>query len=169
VACAEQTIGYDFLDAGRINPTLRAFLAGVGARLCRPGPNTNDGKFDQSLRTTMKKGLFTRAIAIGAIFGVPGMVSPAWSQASVRLDVPPGYFGIPPPAPQRVGDCPTDCVNFDAGYAWAEEHRIKDLERCVGRARPFVTGCLTYVAELSTAHAENNRDMVHRKKRHHQQ
>jgi hypothetical protein len=75
------------------------------------------------------------------------------SQAGVRLDLPPGYLAAKPsasqatPAARASDDCPTDCVNFDAGYAWAEARRFAVETQCRGRSRPFVEGCMTYVVE----------------------
>lgn len=104
-------------------------------------------------RSSMTKAILTLALLIGA-FGV-GLIAfnrptPA---TSVRLDIPAGYFRAPNPSikmasPIATGnDCPSDCVNFDSGYAWAEKLRLSRPEQCQGRGRPFVSGCLTYITE----------------------
>ena len=73
-------------------------------------------------------------------------------QASVRLDLPPGYLAAKPPAaPQKArrapDDCTSHCSNFDDGYAWARARRLKAEEQCRGRSRAFVEGCMIYVSE----------------------
>ena len=76
----------------------------------------------------------------------------AGQQASVRLDLPPGYLAAKPPAaPQKASasqdDCTSHCVNFDDGYAWARARSFKTEEQCRGRSRAFVEGCMIYVTE----------------------
>ena len=78
----------------------------------------------------------------------------AASQASVRLDFPPGYLAAKPvAAPQKASssstqdDCMSNCSNFDDGYAWAQARSLKAEEQCRGRSRAFVEGCMIYVTE----------------------
>jgi hypothetical protein len=43
-------------------------------------------------------------------------------------------------------DCTDDCVSHAAGYLWAEEHEIENIDHCPeNRSEAFYEGCLTYV------------------------
>jgi len=43
-------------------------------------------------------------------------------------------------------DCTDDCVSHAAGYLWAEEHEIENVDHCPeNRSEAFYEGCLTYV------------------------
>jgi hypothetical protein len=43
-------------------------------------------------------------------------------------------------------DCTGDCVGHAAGYRWAEERGIDDIDKCPDdRSEAFYEGCLTYV------------------------
>jgi hypothetical protein len=43
-------------------------------------------------------------------------------------------------------DCTDECVSHAAGYLWAEEHEIENIERCPeNRSAASYEGCLTYV------------------------
>src|SRR5438067_950727 len=71
-------------------------------------------------------------------------------ETTARLEVPAGYLVPKRPAAAPSGGargsspredkCPSDCVNFDAGYAWAQSRSITIEEGCRGRAKPFVEG-----------------------------
>jgi len=99
----------------------------------------------------MRKTLALLTIAIS----LSAWCAHAGSEAGARLDFPPGYFSAKPAASKSApssasamaDDCPVDCVNFDAGYAWAEERGFAAETQCRGRSRSFVEGCMTYVVE----------------------
>jgi len=43
-------------------------------------------------------------------------------------------------------DCTDDCVGHAAGYRWAEERGIENIDECPeNRSEAFYEGCLTYV------------------------
>ena len=43
-------------------------------------------------------------------------------------------------------DCTGDCVGHAAGYRWAEEREIENIDECSeNRSEAFYEGCLTYV------------------------
>src|SRR5262245_14004596 len=43
-------------------------------------------------------------------------------------------------------DCTDDCVSHAAGYLWAEEREIQNIDDCPeNRSEAFHEGCLTYV------------------------
>jgi hypothetical protein len=98
------------------------------------------------------------AVALAFAWGSPELHAQALG-SGVRLDLPPNYFTSKPSpasklvvpgkahAASREDECGSDCVNFDAGYAWAERHEITGEDRCQGHPLHFVEGCLTYVAE----------------------
>jgi hypothetical protein len=87
-----------------------------------------------------------------------------WGTADtgIRLDVPFGYLAanphpaaptsIPPPSDRasQADQCPSDCVNFDAGYAWAKERGFSAEEQCRGKSEAFLDGCKIFVAEQAS-------------------
>jgi len=44
-------------------------------------------------------------------------------------------------------DCLEDCSGHEAGYAWAEENDIQDIDDCDGNSDLFNEGCQAYVEE----------------------
>jgi hypothetical protein len=93
-----------------------------------------------------------KAPCVLAIIIATASAAYAASQASVRLDLPPGYLAAKPATvPQKANatqdDCTSHCANFDDGYAWAQARGFKTEEQCRGRSRAFVEGCMTYVTE----------------------
>jgi hypothetical protein len=97
----------------------------------------------------MKRGRLLLAVIVAT---APAMTSEAAPQPSVRLDFPPGYFAAKPASPKTDdgaarGDCTSNCVNFDDGYAWAERRKFEKEEQCRGPSRAFVEGCMTYITE----------------------
>jgi hypothetical protein len=95
----------------------------------------------------MRKARLALAIVIAA-----APAAHAAPEAGVRLDFPPGYLAVKPPAaPQKASatqdGCTSRCANFDDGYAWAEARGFKSEEQCRGRSRAFVEGCMIYVTE----------------------
>ncbi len=44
-------------------------------------------------------------------------------------------------------ECTEDCSGHEAGYAWAEEKDIDDLDNCGGKSQSFIEGCQAYVEE----------------------
>jgi hypothetical protein len=86
-----------------------------------------------------------------ALFIATAPAGHAAPDASVRLDLPPGYFAAKPAASQKASsmqdDCTANCSNFDDGYAWAQARNFKAEEQCRGRSRAFVEGCMIYVTE----------------------
>lgn len=43
--------------------------------------------------------------------------------------------------------CTQDCSGHEAGYEWAEEHDIDDVDDCGGNSQSFIEGCESYVEE----------------------
>lgn len=50
---------------------------------------------------------------------------------------------------QNFGDypCTEDCSGHEAGYQWAEENDISDVDNCSGRSQSFIEGCYQYVED----------------------
>lgn len=44
-------------------------------------------------------------------------------------------------------DCTEDCSGHEAGYEWAENNGIYDLDDCGGNSNSFIEGCMSYVEE----------------------
>lgn len=44
-------------------------------------------------------------------------------------------------------ECTEDCSGHEAGYEWAEENGIEDLDDCDGYSDSFIEGCWAYVEE----------------------
>jgi len=51
---------------------------------------------------------------------------------------PQSFFGY---------DCTEDCSGHQAGYGWAEENDIYDIDDCYGNSQSFEEGCYAYVEE----------------------
>lgn len=43
--------------------------------------------------------------------------------------------------------CTVDCSGHEAGYKWAEDHDIDDVDNCVGNSQSFIEGCQAWVEE----------------------
>jgi hypothetical protein len=43
--------------------------------------------------------------------------------------------------------CTDDCSGHQAGYDWAEEHDIDDVDQCGGNSQSFIEGCQAWVEE----------------------
>lgn len=43
--------------------------------------------------------------------------------------------------------CTEDCSGHEAGYEWAEENGIDDMDDCGGNSNSFIEGCESYVEE----------------------
>jgi len=43
--------------------------------------------------------------------------------------------------------CTQDCSGHEAGYEWAEDNGIDEVEDCGGRSQSFIEGCKAYVEE----------------------
>jgi len=59
-----------------------------------------------------------------------------------------GFCAPSPVSARTFGgyDCTDDCVSHAAGYLWAEEHEIENIDHCPeNRSEAFYEGCLTYV------------------------
>lgn len=50
---------------------------------------------------------------------------------------------------QTFGDyeCTEDCSGHEAGYEWAEENSVEDVDDCGGNSDSFIEGCYSYVEE----------------------
>ncbi len=48
----------------------------------------------------------------------------------------------------RGRECTVDCSGHEAGYDWAQEHGISDVEDCGGNSESFIEGCESYAEEL---------------------
>jgi hypothetical protein len=44
-------------------------------------------------------------------------------------------------------NCLEDCSGHKAGYEWAEENEIDDIDYCDGYSNSFIEGCMAYVEE----------------------
>lgn len=44
-------------------------------------------------------------------------------------------------------DCTEDCSGHEAGYEWAEENGVEDVDDCGGNSDSFIEGCYSYVEE----------------------
>ena len=62
-----------------------------------------------------------------------------------------GYVNPPPwdPPTQTFSgyDCTGDCSGHEAGYDWAEDKGITDIDDCGGNSNSFIEGCQAYVEE----------------------
>src|SRR5499433_942938 len=59
-----------------------------------------------------------------------------------------GFCAASPASTRTFGgyDCTDDCVSHAAGYLWAEEREIENIDHCPeNRSEAFYEGCLTYV------------------------
>jgi hypothetical protein len=43
--------------------------------------------------------------------------------------------------------CTVDCSGHEAGYKWAEDHDIDDVDNCGGNSQSFIEGCQAWVEE----------------------
>ncbi|HWI10503.1 MAG TPA: hypothetical protein VNU48_04170 [Burkholderiaceae bacterium] len=59
------------------------------------------------------------------------------------------------PSADEAGACAGSCSDSEAGYAWAEAHRVGLQEDCAGASEPFNEGCRLYV-EIQTALADHD-------------
>ena len=44
-------------------------------------------------------------------------------------------------------ECTEDCSGHEAGYEWAENNDISDIDDCGGNSRSFIEGCQAYVED----------------------
>ena len=44
-------------------------------------------------------------------------------------------------------NCTEDCSGHEAGYGWAEENDISNIDDCRGNSQSFIEGCEAYVYE----------------------
>ena len=44
-------------------------------------------------------------------------------------------------------ECTSDCSGHEAGYEWAEDKGITDIDDCGGNSNSFIEGCEAYVDE----------------------
>jgi len=61
--------------------------------------------------------------------------------------VVPKFVRTPIPLYYHDSACTVDCSGHEAGYAWAEEHNIRNPDHCGGRSLSFVEGCIAWVEE----------------------
>lgn len=54
--------------------------------------------------------------------------------------------------------CTVDCSGHEAGYKWAEENGIDDVEDCTGDSNSFIEGCKAYVEENGGKTDEDDSD-----------
>lgn len=50
--------------------------------------------------------------------------------------------------------CTDDCSGHEAGYEWAEENGIDDIDDCGGNSNSFIEGCQSYVEENSSNYSD---------------
>ena len=43
--------------------------------------------------------------------------------------------------------CTVDCSGHEAGYNWADDNDIHDINDCIGRSKSFLEGCIAYVED----------------------
>lgn len=55
-------------------------------------------------------------------------------------------------------DCTFDCGGHEAGYEWAEEKGIDDIDDCGGKSQSFIEGCESYVEEHGKSADDENED-----------
>lgn len=62
--------------------------------------------------------------------------------------------------PQSFGsyECTDDCSGHEAGYEWAYNKDIEDMDDCGGNSDSFIEGCLQYVEELEAAYEDSDYD-----------
>jgi hypothetical protein len=77
--------------------------------------------------------------------------------APVGPDEGPGVVAMPDPVAPPARACTADCPDSEAGYAWAEAHRISDAAGCSADSEPFAEGCRLYV-EIQTALSNHDDD-----------
>ena len=61
------------------------------------------------------------------------------------------------PSADETGACAGACSDGEAGYEWAEAHRVGLQADCAGASEPFNEGCRLYV-EIQTALASHDDD-----------
>ena len=44
-------------------------------------------------------------------------------------------------------ECTEDCAGHNAGYEWAENNDISDIDDCGGKSQSFIEGCWVYVED----------------------
>ena len=54
--------------------------------------------------------------------------------------------------------CTEDCSGHEAGYNWAEEHDIDNIDDCGGNSDSFIEGCQSYVEENYPSSVNNSED-----------
>ena len=55
--------------------------------------------------------------------------------------------------------CTVDCSGHEAGYQWAEDNSISDVEDCDGNSESFIEGCRQYADEQEgQSVTENDRE-----------
>jgi hypothetical protein len=69
----------------------------------------------------------------------------------IRVEIPDGYLAPKKQSANIALECPSDCVNFDAGYEWARYG--ENIARGQQSAAEVVTGWMN-----SPAHRENIMD-----------
>lgn len=70
--------------------------------------------------------------------------SPTTKTINLQYNSPPSstgslYFNSYP--------CTEDCSGHEAGFEWAEENGIEDVDDCGGNSNSFIEGCESYVEE----------------------
>lgn len=55
-------------------------------------------------------------------------------------------------------DCTDDCSGHEAGYEWAAEQGIVDIEDCSGNSDSFIEGCQAYAEEAQEEYEEAYED-----------
>jgi len=53
-------------------------------------------------------------------------------------------------------DCTKDCSGHEAGYEWAQEKDIDDIDDCGGKSQSFIEGCEAYVEEHESYYSDDN-------------
>lgn len=54
--------------------------------------------------------------------------------------------------------CTEDCSGHEAGYEWADENGIDDMDDCGGSSNSFIEGCESYVEENYSDEGYNDYD-----------
>jgi hypothetical protein len=85
-------------------------------------------------------------LLVGALLGW-WLTRPSYSEITVVNGV--SYF--------RGTRCSKDCSGHKAGYDWAKQQEIDELDHCRGKSESFAEGCRIYVMRQWEAQMEADR------------
>lgn len=103
-----------------------------------------------------------KKIIIGIVIVLLWLLFQIDTSSSTQTENNSSYVSIPTPKPinfqysSPTGSgslyfngypCTQDCSGHEAGYEWAEEKGIDDIDDCGGNSNSFIEGCESYVEE----------------------